>query len=120
MKINEIIIEGRLSTGFSDASPGLETWPELNNNNNPYLAYRFGLAMANNNENSFDRDGPIGGDFTTIGYTDADKEILNRAASLMGVSPTKRTNERSIETPDVNSKSPMQARGPIALKKKSK
>lgn len=120
MKINEVINEGTLSRGFTDASPGLETWPELNNNNNPYLAYRFGLAMANNNENSFDRDGPVGGDFTTIGYTDADKEILSRAAGLMGVSPKKRTNERSIETPDVNSKSVTQPRGPVALKKKSK
>lgn len=118
MKINEIINEGKLSQGFSDASPGLETWPQLNNNNSPYLAYRFGLAMANNSENSFDRDGPVGGDFTTIGYTSADKEILDRAAKTMGVSPTKRTNGRSIETPDVNSKSVTQPRGPITLKKK--
>lgn len=121
MKISEIVTEGKLNRGFADATPGLETWPALNNNNSPYLAYRFGLALANNNdENVFDRNGPVGGDFTTIGYTDADKEILSRAASVMGVTSTKRTNERSMETPDVNNKSPMQARKPVTLKKKTK
>ncbi len=118
MKINEIIIENKLSKGFADATPGLEIWPQLNNNNNPYLAYRFGVALADNPETPFDRTGPVGGDFVTVGYTDADEEILNRAAAAIGVKSVKPTNRGSKETPDVNSQSIAQPRGPVTLKKK--
>ena len=78
MKINEIIQEGKLGNGAKHSTPDMQTYPALNNNNSPYAAYRFGLALAGSPDfdEPMDKHGPIGGDFTTIGYSDADKEIL--------------------------------------------
>lgn len=125
MKINEIIVEntkkGKLRQSVSDALPDLETWDQLDNNNNPYLAYRFGIALAPAPaRNSMPVKGPLGSDFITIGYSEADNEILRSAAEAMGVTPTTCTNKGSTELDTVNKSSPVQAKGPVTLKKKSK
>ena len=118
MKITEIIAEDKLRKGAQDATPDMQTWPALDNNNSPYAAYRFGIALAGAPDYPADKNGPIGGQFTTIGYSDADKEILDSAAKMMGVSSNNETSPGSFETPDVNKKSPTQSRGPITLNKK--
>jgi hypothetical protein len=91
----------------SSTMPNLETWPELNNNNSPYLAFRYGVAMAGAPTETMDPSGPIGGDFTTIGYTDADKEIMRAAAKTMGIRAVAKTTSKSTEPKSTNSVSPV-------------
>lgn len=118
MKIIEIIVEDKFRKGAQNATPDMQTWPALDNNNSPYAAYRFGVALAGAPDYPTDKNGPIGGQFTTIGYSDADKEILDAASKMMGVSSNNETTPGSYETDAVNKKSPMQSRAPIQLKKK--
>jgi hypothetical protein len=59
-----LIREGKLRKGSIDAVPGLTAWPSLNNNNSPYDAYRFGIAMAGAPDFKTDKKGPNGGDFS--------------------------------------------------------
>lgn len=118
MKITEIISEGKLRKGAQAATPDMKTWPALDNNNSPYAAYRFGIALAVAPEREMDKDGPIGGQFTTIGYSSADDEILQAAAKSMGVSSKQQTEKGSYELDSVNKSSPVQSRSPIQLKKK--
>jgi len=120
MKVNEIVAEGKLRKGAQDATPDMQTWPALNNNNSPYAAYRFGMALAGSPDFGMDRHGPIGGDFTTIGYTDADKEILAVAAKIMGVKATQQTTDDSKELDSVNKSSPTRQVGAITKPKSKK
>lgn len=118
MKITEIITEAtKLRKGAQRATPDMQSWPALNNNNSPYAAYRFGIALAGSPDQTMDKNGPIGGDFTTIGYTSADQEILDAAATAMGVTPKQQTSKTSLELDSVQKNSPVQARGPIQRKK---
>jgi hypothetical protein len=118
MKIRDIIVEEKFRRGIQDATPDMQTWPELDNNNSPYAAYRFGVALAGAPDHATEKTGPIGGQFTTIGYSDADKDILDAAAKMMGVSSNNQTTPGSFETDNVNKKSITVDRGPIILKKK--
>ncbi|CAB4129080.1 hypothetical protein UFOVP112_178 [uncultured Caudovirales phage] len=120
MKINEIVTEGTLRKGAQNATPDMQTWPALNNNNSPYAAYRFGMALAGSPafDEGMDKEGPIGGDFTTIGYTSADQEILDGAAKKMGVFATQKTSKGSRENKSVTTTSPVRQVGPIILNKK--
>jgi hypothetical protein len=118
MKINEVIAEGKLRPAAHDATPDLQTWPALNNNNSPYAAYRFGMALAGSPDYGMDKDGPIGGDFTTIGYSDADKAILDGAAKIMGVKSIQQTSNGSKEIDIVNKTSPTRKVGAIQRKSK--
>jgi hypothetical protein len=118
MKINEIVTEGALRKGAQDATPDMQSWPTLDNNNSPYAAYRFGVALAGSPDTTMDKSGPIGGDFTTIGYSSADQEILNGAAKMMGVKSKKQTSKGSKELSTVNSNSPTRKVGAIQRKSK--
>lgn len=118
MKINEIVVEGKLRKGAQRATPDMQTWPALNNNNSPYAAYRFGIALAGSPDFGMDKNGPIGGDFTTIGYSSADKEILDAAAKIMGVKATQQTTDDSRELESVNKSSPTRRVGAIARRSK--
>lgn len=120
MKIRDIVTEGLtdMRPGARDAVPDLELYPALNNNNNPYLAYRFGVALAVAPDTHMNSEGPIGSDFVTIGYTDADKEIIDGAKKLIGVTSEKKSTKRSKEADWVNKQSPMQPKGPVKRKNK--
>lgn len=118
MKINEVIAEGKLRKGAQSATPDMQKYPALNNNNSPYAAYRFGIALAGSPDFSMDKSGPIGGDFVTIGYTTADKEILDAACLTMGIAAVQETTDDSIELPSVNKNSPTRKVGNIQRKSK--
>lgn len=121
MKIRDIITEASLSNlrqGAKDALPDLEIYPALNNNNNPYLAYRFGVAMAVSPDTTMDPEGPMGSDFITIGYTDADEKIIDGAKKIIGVVSSEKSTKRSKESEWVNKQSPMQPKGPVKRKGK--
>lgn len=109
MKITEIISEGKrrgsLRKATKMALPDMQTYEYLDNNNHPYMAYRFGIALAVSPDTHMNAEGPIGSKFTTIGYSDADEEIINAAKKLIGVKANQRSNKRSSELPIVNTTS---------------
>ena len=110
-----VLREEKLRKGVRDASPGMAAWPALNNNNNPYHAYRFGMALASAPDNKVPKEGPVGGDFITMSYTDGDEQILNSAAKQFGISSKSMgSSKKSAELPDVHKSSP------VATKKRNR
>lgn len=109
MKINEIVSESKLRKGTSNGLPNVQTYPLLDNNANPYLAYRFGVELATSPDNDIDRYGPIGTEFTTIGYSAADEEIINHAAKKFGLKRTTHGGKGSVELDSVSKASPVAA-----------
>ena len=118
MKITEIVVEEKIRKGTSNGISNLQSYPKLDNNANPYLAYRFGMELAGSPDVDMEQRGPIGSEFTTIGYSDADQEIIDHAAKKFGLKRKTHGGKGSVELDAINTTSPMQARGPI--KKKSK
>lgn len=103
-----LVREEKLRKSVRDASPGMTAWPALNNNNNPYHAYRFGMAMAGAPDHSIPKEGPVGGDFVTMSYTDGDEQILKSAAKQFGISSKSMgSSKKSCELPDVHKSSPV-------------
>lgn len=120
MKCNEIISEGKgkLAGALQGATPGLVTYSELDNNNSPYAAYRFGIALASSpRDNDNDTEAALGSKFAMIDFSDADEEIRRGAEKHMGVRPTTNTGRGSEEADGTNTKSPVVPRGAISLKK---
>lgn len=118
MKIADIVLEGRarkpLRRSAHLALPNLSQYDVLDNNNHPYLAYRFGLAMATSPDGDMDKKGPIGSNFNTIDYSEADAEIRRGAEKIMGIKPSRSTGPGSEEMDVVNKQSP------VAAKKRNK
>jgi len=118
MRASEFVNEGKarskLRKSTSQSMSNMETWPELDNNNNPYLAYRFGIAMAGAPSDDMDKKGPVGSSFTTLGYSSAEKEITKAAAKIMGVTPTNLTGDGSIELLSTNTVSPTPNRSKLS------
>lgn len=104
---NSMLREASLSKRQKTASPGLDTWPALNNNNDPYRAYRFGITMAGAPDPQQSTSGPIGGNFVTSSYTNGEDEILNSAAKQMGVSRSSIASKKSVELDDIHKVSPV-------------
>lgn len=99
---------GKLRKSAKQALPNLEIWPDLDNNNHPYLAYRFGVAMAGAPANqNVAKEGPIGSAFTTIGYTDSDRDITKAAAKVFGVKSKNLSGDSSLELDTTNTRSPV-------------
>ena len=114
MKINEIVTEAKLRKSVRRALPDLESYPHLDNNNNPYLAMRFGMELASAPDNDVDKQGGFGSEFATIGYSEADREIINHAKKKFGIKSKKQSGSGSKELDQVNKVSP------VASKKKNK
>lgn len=89
------------------AIPGMRTIPALNNNNDPYLAYRFGVALATSPDGDMDKETDIGSNFTMIDYSEADGNIRNHAEKVMGVKSKKETSNGSSELDVINKTSPV-------------
>lgn len=83
--------------------------PALDNNNHPYLAYRFGVALAASPElDDMYNEGPLGSSFITADYTDGDTEIRKAAEKKMGVKSQAVSGKGSEELKDiVNTTSPV-------------
>ena len=114
MKINEIVTESKLRKGAQRAIPNMDSYPHLDNNNNPYLAYRFGLELAGSPDRDVDEQGGFGSEFTTIGYSDADREIIDHARKAFGLKTKKQGSGKSRELDRINKVSP------VAKSKKNK
>lgn len=110
MKINEIITEisrGKLRKSTTQAVSNITSYPYLDNNNHPYVAYRFGVALAKSPNDLSALLGPVGGEFTTVGYSDADNEIINHAREEFGFKTRVHSTKGSVETDGVSTVSPV-------------
>ncbi len=118
MKINEIVIEGlergKLRKATRNSVSNIESYPYLDNNSHPYVAYRFGIALANSPRDVTAQLGPIGSEFTTIGYSNADQEIIDHTRKEFGLPVRKLSTKGSVELDKVNKTSP------VATPKKNK
>ena len=86
-------------------------------NGSAYLNYRFGLAMAGAPDYPTKATGAISGDPLLSTYTDAEIEIINKAAEWVGAGKiVKLSDNRSTELNNTNKVSPMVPRGPIRSK----
>lgn len=127
MKIREILSEqhggtGSLQTGVAHALPDTRVYPELGNQD-PYLQYRFGLAMAaagavTAGEIDYDPASAFGENLAIISRNEAEEEIVRIAQSLYprAGSPKHISTRESEEASDVNKVSPLRPQGPIKRK----
>jgi hypothetical protein len=108
MRLREIIkeTEEKLQTDALDAIPGALRWDGLDNSS-PYHAYRFGVALAGMPDYMMPLDGPVGQKMVTIGYTEADDEILKATGKNLGFSGVVLTPRGSTELPDTNVQCPV-------------
>lgn len=112
MRAKEFINEDRteLRKSVKQSMPNLTTSSQLDNNNHPYLAYRFGVALAPSPDTEgFHDEGPIGSDFSMIDYSEGDAEIRKKAAARMGIKFDRGTGKGSEELPNsiINKTSPV-------------
>ena len=109
MKIKEVISEGgtgSLTTGVARAMPTTWSLPGLPNQD-PYLQYRMGLAMADTRAGEpYETQSAFGENMSIVSYTDADNETVKKALKLMGGDYAKGarsiSTRKSEEAPDVN------------------
>jgi len=82
------------------------TFPSMNQaHGSAYLGYRFGLALAGapNFPTKMDAENWIGGDPLLAPYSDEENAIIDAAAAQVGGGVRKtHSNNRSLETADVN------------------
>jgi len=81
----------------------------LDNNSNPYLAYRMGVAMAGSPGSTMDQHGPLGSNFVTVDYTEGDAAIRRSAEKLMGVPSQEVTGKGSEEIDNIYTQSTVAA-----------
>ena len=97
--------------GVADAIKGAVSMPGISmnkSNGSSYLQYRFGLAMAGAPDYPTKAAGAFSGDPLLSTYTDAEIDIINAAAKMVGAGPVKKLNSnRSEELSNVNKVSPV-------------
>ena len=76
-------------------------------NSNPYHSYRYGIALASSPDDDMFTDGPYGSKLLTVGYTEADREIIEKADKILGVKSTPISADNSIEVDTTNTVSPV-------------
>lgn len=118
MKIREILSEAPqkepLRKSAQGAIPNLAAYSQLDNNNHPYLSYRFGVALACAPDEEMPVHGPVGSQFVMSDYTDGDNKIRAAAEKNMGMKHKALSSSGSTEIDVVNRISP------VAAKKKNK
>lgn len=129
MKIKEILNEGgtgSLQIGVARALPAAYVFPELQNQD-PYLQYRFGLAMASahaveRGEVAYNAESAFGEKMTIIARSPEEERIIALAQAMYGPAGKHRkmiSTRASEEAPDVNTQSPMQPKPPVKPKNRN-
>jgi hypothetical protein len=130
MKMNEIILEDVPGANLSDAPDdvsaaikGAVSMPSISmnkSNGSSYLQYRFGLAMAGAPDYPTKAAGAFSGDPLLSTYTDAEIDIINAAAKMVGAGPVKKLNSnRSEELSNTNKTSPVPQNSGKKINRKS-
>lgn len=120
MRAREFVLEDvntmrgkETATGADHVIPGARIWPELDNSS-PYMAYRYGIALAGAPHNGMPKKGPVKQNMVTLGYTEEDDAIAVAAGKIMGVKSRQLTPKGSTEMSDTGTTSP------VAKKKKNR
>ena len=123
MKIKEIIVEFKaklsgtvepLSTSINDSLPGVYVQRELRNTD-PYMQYRYGLAVASVRaikngdlrKEDYAEETAFSENLTQVMYAKEDEETIKMASELFGVTPTQIANSKSCESDKINKVSPV-------------
>lgn len=108
MRAREFIDESKeqLRQSVKDAMPAPRIHPTLDNSS-PYHSYRYGIALAGSPTDDMDVDGPFGQKLLTIGYTEADREIIKHADKIIGAKSNKMGSDNSKEADFINKTSPV-------------
>jgi hypothetical protein len=120
MRAHEFITESdtpanpkAFADGQMDAIKGAISMPDISinkSNGNPYLAWRFGIAMAGAPDYPTPPVGPMAGDPLLSTYTDVELEIINVAAKTVGAGRVKKLSDnRSTELSNTQKNSPIKA-----------
>jgi hypothetical protein len=106
MRAREFIHETKLRKDTVNSIPGAHRWDALDNSS-PYHAYRFGIALAGMPDYPMDLEGPTGQKLVTIGYTEADDEIIKATGEHLGFQGVLVTPRGSKELNSTETKSPV-------------
>ena len=128
--MNEIILEDVPGANLQDAPDdvsaaikGAVSMPSISmnkSNGSSYLQYRFGLAMAGAPDYPTKAAGAFSGDPLLSTYTDAEIDIINAAAKMVGAGPVKKLNSnRSEELSNTNKTSPVPQNSGKKINRKS-
>ena len=116
MRIKDIIVEnasGSLTDAVSNAMPATFVMPGLKNQD-PYLQYRFGLALASARaraagEVPYEDESTFGENLVVVARSKEEEEQLSMALALFGKDNSKRqiANTESSESSDTYHQSPV-------------
>lgn len=121
MRAKEFIPEGAspmthgkfisLTADVDAALPGVWVQRQLRNTD-PYMQYRYGLALAAARADAaghvdFEQESPWAENLTIVGYTPEDAEVVKMADKLMGVKGTRIADDASRESKDTMAVSPV-------------
>lgn len=120
MRAKEFIVEyqakssgtsKKISDRKADPLPGVFVQHQLRNTD-PYMQYRLGMAVASARADKaghvdFRQESAWAENLTQVMYAPEDEETIILASKLMGVKPTRITDNASHEPPNTNSVSPV-------------
>lgn len=108
MRAKEFIHEAanKMQQDATTSLPSAQRWDALDNSS-PYHAYRFGVALAGMPDYPMNLEGPVGQKTITVGYTEADDEIIAATGKHLGFQGIVLTPRGSTELPDTQTKSPV-------------
>ena len=107
MRAKEFINEAvkNMEPSFKASIRNASTFPKMNISGSSYVSYRFGLAMAGAPDFPTKAEGEnwIGGDPLLAPYSEEENAIIDAAAAQVGGGKRQtHSNNRSLETADVN------------------
>lgn len=115
----KVIKENGILAAVKDVMPPTYSLPQLKNQD-PYLQYRFGLALAaarahQAGEVEYAPESSFGENMIVVARSPEEEETLRLALSLFGKlnASSLITTSKSEEAADVNTQSPIQPKGPI-------
>ena len=120
MRIKELLVEFKAKASGSSkpvsadvyaALPGVFVQRQLRNTD-PYMQYRYGVATAAARASSaghvdFEQESPWAENLAIVMFTDEDEETIKLASKLMGVKPTRITDNASREVKGTDTSSPV-------------
>lgn len=92
-----------------DTRAALPSMTKMTNvdNSSPYNGWRFGIAMAGAPHHTMPADGATGQKMVVVPYTDAESEIIDAAAKIVGVKSTVIASKGSHELDSTGTRSPV-------------
>jgi hypothetical protein len=112
MRANEFITESQIPDTAAAPTIPLYHFPNMTASN-PYEMYRFGMMLA---DGTADAEGPIGQDSVVAVYTQAEMDMINKAAKRMGKKGRFPNGMRSEEPAGTQKVSPLKPQGPVVRK----